>query len=52
MDHYVGSVEQRALIGERETALDPGAVLSRYAGDVGRAKGGTPLAARRKAGTR
>jgi DNA-binding GntR family transcriptional regulator len=52
MDHHIGSVEQRALIGERESELDLGAVLSRYAGDIERSKGGTPLAARRKAGAR
>ncbi len=50
MDHHIGSVEQRALIGERAGDLDLGAVLSRYAGDVDRAKSGIPLAPRRKAG--
>jgi DNA-binding GntR family transcriptional regulator len=50
MDHHIGSVESRALIGERDSALDLGAVLSRYATDIERSKGGTPLAPRRKAG--
>jgi DNA-binding GntR family transcriptional regulator len=52
MDHHIGSVEQRALIGERESELDLGSVLSRYATDIELSKGGTPLAARRKAVTR
>jgi DNA-binding GntR family transcriptional regulator len=52
MDHHVGSVEKRALIGERDGELDLGAVLSRYASDIDRSRGGTPLAPRRKAGAR
>jgi DNA-binding GntR family transcriptional regulator len=50
MDHHIGSVESRALIGERDSAPDVGAVLSRYATNIERAAGGTPLAPRRKAG--
>ena len=52
MDHHIGSVESRALIGERESEFDLGSVLSRYATDIERGSGGTPLAARRKAGAR
>ena len=50
MDHHIGSVESRALIGEHDSDLDLGSVLSRYATDIEGRKGGTPLAARRKAG--
>jgi DNA-binding GntR family transcriptional regulator len=50
MDHHIGSVESRALIGERDSDLDLGSVLSRYATDIEGRKGGTLLAARRKAG--
>jgi DNA-binding GntR family transcriptional regulator len=50
MDQHIGSVESRALIGERDSDLDLGSVLSRYATDIEGRKGGTPLAARRKAG--
>jgi hypothetical protein len=52
MDHHIGSVESRALLGERESELDLGAVLSRYATDVEHRKGGTPLASRKRAGGR
>jgi DNA-binding GntR family transcriptional regulator len=52
MDRHVGAVEGRALIGERDAAPDLGAVLSRYANDIERSAGGTPLAPRRKAGAR
>jgi DNA-binding GntR family transcriptional regulator len=52
MDHHVGSVEQRALIGERDSELDLGVVLSRYATDIEGSRSGTPLAARKKAGAR
>jgi DNA-binding GntR family transcriptional regulator len=48
MDHHIGSVERRALIGERESELDLGAVLSRYAGDIERQNSGTPIASRSK----
>jgi hypothetical protein len=50
MDHHVGSVEERALIGEPE--LDLGAVLSRYAAGIEKTKAATPLAARKKAASR
>jgi DNA-binding GntR family transcriptional regulator len=50
MDHHIGSVESRALIGERDSDLDLGSVLSRYATDIEGRKGGTPLPSRRKAG--
>jgi DNA-binding GntR family transcriptional regulator len=52
MDHHIGSVESRALLGERESELDLGAVLSRYTTDVEHRKGGTPLASRKRAGGR
>jgi DNA-binding GntR family transcriptional regulator len=52
MDRHIGSVEQRALIGERESGLDLGAVLARYATDIEHRNRATPLAACRKAGAK
>jgi DNA-binding GntR family transcriptional regulator len=49
MDRHLGAVEQRALINEQHGTADLGAVLSRYAGRVTSASGGTPLASRRRA---
>jgi DNA-binding GntR family transcriptional regulator len=49
MDHHVGSVEERALIGEPE--LDLGAVLSRYAAGVEKARS-TTLTPRKRTAAR
>ncbi|MBH0238309.1 GntR family transcriptional regulator [Methylobrevis albus] len=44
MDHHVGAVERRALIGEKPVEADLGTVLARYAGAVaGTAEGAVPI---------
>ena len=50
MDSHVGSVEERALIGEPE--LDLGAVLSRYASGIEKTKATTPLVPRPRTAAR
>jgi DNA-binding GntR family transcriptional regulator len=49
MDHHIGAVEKRALLGDDKAAPALGDVLSRYAGAIVAKDAAIPLAAKRQA---